>query len=411
VANRTKVKRIQPPTLSTDRPFSQIVGLEATTIPALFLQRCSATPDRVAFRVKELGIYREVTWQEYQNRVEKFSLGLSTLGLKRGDRVAIIGAPSPHWMYADLATQCAGAISYGIDPKSSLPEVKHLLGSGGARFVVALDEEWVKRIQAEVHLFPQLQRVIVANAKGNSIDRNNLLINYEEIEEQGLQQKIKASELLKRMVSEVKSTDIATIIYRSLSAGAPNGTMISHHDFMYQHFSEIKGKPEVFLEEEQRSVCYLPFTRLVSRLHEVYVPILTGKYITHFGAGVETIAETIVEISPTIFIGTPRTYKQIASQVIAGMETSTRIKKGAYRWAMAIGQRHTKKRKEQRNIPWHLKLVYLLAYWTVFRLILDKIGLARARFAFVTSGPELPEVVESWQVWGVNLCELRDPTQ
>ena len=114
------------PALSPDLPYSYIVGFKADTIPGLFLERCTATPDKVAFRVKDLGIYKEVTWNEYFEHVSNFCLGLVELGMQKGDRVAIMGDSCPEWIYADLAAQCAGGISYGIYPTSAISEVKYI---------------------------------------------------------------------------------------------------------------------------------------------------------------------------------------------------------------------------------------------------------------------------------------------
>ena len=89
------------------------------TIPVLFSERVRQSPGSIAFRYKDLGIYKEVTWEQYWNHVEDFALGLIEFGMEPGDRVAIMGDPCPEWIYADLAVLCNRGIDYGIYTTSS----------------------------------------------------------------------------------------------------------------------------------------------------------------------------------------------------------------------------------------------------------------------------------------------------
>ncbi|MEE8472148.1 MAG: AMP-binding protein, partial [Dehalococcoidia bacterium] len=102
---RKQGKRTGGEYLDPKEPYTKLAGFSATTIPALFVERCRATPDKVAFRAKEFGIYQEVTWREYRENVENFCLGLVEMGFKAGDTLAIMGDPCPAWVYADIAAE------------------------------------------------------------------------------------------------------------------------------------------------------------------------------------------------------------------------------------------------------------------------------------------------------------------
>src|SRR2546427_3003955 len=116
--------------------------LRASTIPGLLVERARARPARVAFRAKELGVYRETTWAALAARVAAVAQGLAArFGVGRGDTVAIMGDPCPEWTIADLAAQALGAITYGIYPTSSPSEVRYLLQHGGARVLVVETQE------------------------------------------------------------------------------------------------------------------------------------------------------------------------------------------------------------------------------------------------------------------------------
>ena len=103
-------------------------ALRASTLPGLLVERARTRPDRVAFRAKELGIWRETTWREMADRVGALACGLAReYRIAAGETVAIIGNPCPEWTIADLAAQALGAITYGIYPTSAPGEVRHLL--------------------------------------------------------------------------------------------------------------------------------------------------------------------------------------------------------------------------------------------------------------------------------------------
>lgn len=406
-----KRHNLKIPVLTGKEPYSYLVGFKSDTMPGLFLERCSATPRKVAFRVKELGIYREVTWGDYFEHVENFCLGLVELGIQKGDRVAIMGDACPEWIYADLASQCAGGISYGIYPTSAITEVKYLMENGGAKFFVAEDQEYVDKIMTVADELPELKKVIVSDTKGLFMYDDSRIISFKEVEKIGRKKKEKEPGLLKELVSRVKAGDVAIFIYTSGSTGFPKGVMLNHEYFLQGEFGMAEAFPELFLSEDHRSVCHLTFAHMVGRLFEVYMPILTGKHITHFGEAVDAMAETTFEVSPQIFLGGPRTYEKMAAQTLVGIETTTRLKKAAYRWAMSVGRRYISKVWEQEKIPWSLNLLHKLAHWTVFRPLLEKVGFARIKGAIVSAAPVPPGVVALWQIWGVNLLELYGGTE
>src|SRR5688572_16357838 len=123
--------------------------LRGCTIPGLLVERARMRPDAVAFRAKELGVYRETTWRALASRVAAVAHGLAAeFGVGRGAAVAIMGNPCPEWTIADLAAQALGAVTYGIYPTSAPAEVRYLLEHGGAGVVVVEDQEHLDKVLA-----------------------------------------------------------------------------------------------------------------------------------------------------------------------------------------------------------------------------------------------------------------------
>ena len=139
--------------------------LRASTVPGLLVERARSRPDRVAFRAKELGVYRETTWAGLAARVATVADGLATrFGVGRGTTVAIVGDPCPEWTIADLAAQALGAVSYGIYPTSAPGEIRYLLQHGGAVLVVAEDQEHLDKILAVLGDCPRVRGVLVIDS-------------------------------------------------------------------------------------------------------------------------------------------------------------------------------------------------------------------------------------------------------
>src|SRR5204862_1655316 len=117
-----------------------------------------------AFRAKHLGIYRERRWRDYADMVARAARGLASLGLRAGDRVAIMGDPCEDWMVCDLAAQSLGAIVYGIYPTASASETEYQMRDGGAAIFIAEDQEYVDRLLAFADRLPDLRWIVVIDA-------------------------------------------------------------------------------------------------------------------------------------------------------------------------------------------------------------------------------------------------------
>jgi long-chain acyl-CoA synthetase len=129
--------------------------LRKKTAPQLLCERANATPDAIAYRSKYLGIYRERSWRDYAAMVARAAQAFSDLGIKRGERVAIMGDACEEWVICDLAAQSLGAIVYGIYPTASMSEVEYLMNDGGAILFIAEDQEYVDKLLPIVDRLPR----------------------------------------------------------------------------------------------------------------------------------------------------------------------------------------------------------------------------------------------------------------
>ena len=135
--------------------------LRRTTAPHLLCERARTMPDSIAFRSKHFGIYRERSWRNYAGLVAHAACALQSLGVKRGERVVIMGDVCEEWMICDLAAQSLGAVTYGIYPTASHAEVDYQMRDGGGCLFIAEDQEYVDKILPIADQLPDLRAIVV----------------------------------------------------------------------------------------------------------------------------------------------------------------------------------------------------------------------------------------------------------
>ena len=139
------------PTADLDSPRTILPPREPRTLPQFLLQRAAEWGDRqTALREKDFGIWQSISWRAYLDNVRRLSLGLTSLGLLPGDKVAIIGDNRPEWFYAELATQAAGAASVGLFQDAVAHELQFIVDHSDARFVVVEDQEQIDKDRKSV---------------------------------------------------------------------------------------------------------------------------------------------------------------------------------------------------------------------------------------------------------------------
>jgi len=139
---------------------------EADTYPKLLRLNAREHGSEIALREKDLGLWRVLTWNDYHARVQDFALGLTELGLARGDVIGIIGDNRPDWVAAEIATHAIGALSLGLYRDVLDEEAAYLLNYGDAKLVFAEDEEQVDKLLNLADRVPALKHIIYSDPRG-----------------------------------------------------------------------------------------------------------------------------------------------------------------------------------------------------------------------------------------------------
>src|SRR5207249_10096896 len=390
-------------------PGMNFSALRASTLPGLLVDQTQTRPDRVAYRSKELGVWRETTWRQYAERVAAVAVGfVSEYRVARGETVAIIGNPCPEWAIADLAAQALGAITYGIYPTSAPGEVRHLLQHGGASLVVAEDQEHLDKTLAVLHECPGVRVVLVIDTRALFMYRNARVRPLAEVERLGRNALAGEPDALAQLVRALSSEDAATIIYTSGTTGHPKGAVYRHGPHLAACANIIAHYP-LLAAREHRAVAMLPLCHAMGRNLAITMPLMS-EIVPHYPESIDTFADALYEIQPTFVFTWPRYLQKFAAHLLVGLDQSSWIKRAAYRASMTVGRRALERRwslpsNSSRSLP------AALARALVFRWLLEKVGFARAELV-IPRGARLPAAVAAlWQTWGVNLCEAYGQTE
>ncbi len=376
-------------------------NVEINTIPKLFWNSVKSRADRVAMREKDLGIWQEISWTEYGERAKVTGLALHTLGLEKGNVVSIASEGMPEWLYADMGIIGAGGISSGIYTTDSAEQVKYLVNDSATMFYFAENEEQLDKIlevRSECHT---LKQIIVFDMEGLNEFHDDQVISYEELLKIGEKTNQEKPDLWESLINNVKSSDIAILVYTSGTTGPSKGAMINHENILYS----INTGYDIFeTMEHEEQLSFLPLCHILERSVSVMIPLKTAA-VVNFAESIDTVPENIREVSPTVFIAVPRIWEKFYSSITILMKDATFIGKYSYQFSINVGSKYKEYFIEGKVPPLSLKILYWLCNQLVLKNIKKLLGLNNCRYGLSGAAPISPELINWYLSLGIDMRE------
>src|SRR5258708_16230430 len=199
-----------------------------TTLPRLLQRNARELGARPAMREKDRGIWQTWNWRQYHDQVRDLGLGLASLGLRRGDRLSVIGDNRPRLYWAQVAAQSLGGISVPVYQDSIAKELAYVWNHAEVSVIVAEDQEQVDKVAALRDELPALRLVVYDDPRGMTGYRHDWLKSFEDVQEAGRKFGVEHPGFFENQIELGRAEDVAIISYTSATTGNPKGAMITH---------------------------------------------------------------------------------------------------------------------------------------------------------------------------------------
>ena len=365
------------------------------TLPRLLRKRARSHPDRLALREKEHGVWKRYSWVHYHERPRQVALGLLSLGLRPGDRIAVAGEDTPEWFYADLGAQMIGAVVVGIYPTNPWSELQYIVRHCGAGVVVTGDQEQTDKVldamSGEGGL-PAVEAVVCIDMKGLRNYRQPGLMAFEALCDLGrrhAETEPDAERELDRLIDAADPGDPCILVYTSGTTGPPKGAILSHRNLVfsaaaYAERIDMTGRPF-------RAVCYLPLCHVAERTYSMVMQLVLAGEVS-LAESIDTVAVNVREIAPTFFIGVPRIYEKLKQNFTFRLGESGHVRRALTERAFAIGRALSDRRQAaDGQVSLADRALFRLLYIALFRNVQRHLGLDRSVHRLCAGASVSPE--------------------
>jgi long-chain acyl-CoA synthetase len=381
------------------------------SLPQMLVELEATRPGRVGMRHKDLGRWKEITYGEWAQQTRIAGAGLASLGVQRGDRVAIQSENRPEWFYGCVGAQGLGAVVFGIYSTNPPAELQYQIQDGGARILIAEDQEQLDKAVQILDECPDLQYVVVLEEEGTRgpAYRDPRIIHWRELMERGQSLLDADAETWDREISKAQPDDIAVIIYTSGTTGPPKGAMLAWRNIVWA----IRTEASYFdISPSDEVLSYLPLCHVAEQIMSLYNGIGCG-VLVNFAESVDTVQADLREVRPTVLFAVPRISEKLLATVEMRMADSTWFKRASYRFWNRIGKwlaRRTLARRPHQ-VAWYEQPIRLLCWFFLFRSIKKHTGLSRVRLALSAGAPISPEVLFFFRAMDIPITEAYGQTE
>ncbi|EJB0367415.1 long-chain fatty acid--CoA ligase [Vibrio parahaemolyticus] len=374
--------------------WADITSLD--TFPKVLQHNAKHWPEQVAMREKEFGIWREFTWQDYENRVKWMALALQDLGIGEQDVVGLLGDNRPEWVWGELAAHAIKGYSLGIYQDSMHEEVAYLINYAKAKVVIAEDEEQCDKLLELGDEIPSVEYIIYCDPRGMRKYDDPRLIDVEQVYKKGqLIDKANPDKYL-NMVAATKGSDLSILCTTSGTTSKPKLAQLHSGTFLDHCAAYLRADPR---SPGDNYVSVLPLPWIMEQVY-VVGQALISRQIVNFVEEQETMMADLREIGPNFVLLAPRVWENIVADVSARMMDSTPFKQKMYKLGMKLANQALDQGKRSK-----------LAEWILLRALRDRLGFSNLTSAATGGAAMGPDTFRYLQAIGVPLKQLYGQTE
>lgn len=369
------------------------------SMPDMLRANSAAFGSRLALKYRKQGSLVTLTYAAYYERVLMVARGLGKMGVKPGDRIAILSENRVGWVIADMGILCARAVTVPIYPTNTPEQIEYMINHSGARILFVSGKFQYTKLLKIRESIPKLELVVsFERFIGDPLLPVTTFYQLSEIDSPVTPEEKKEIET---GIDRIEPEEMLTLIYTSGTTGVPKGVMLSHNNILSntRYLTEQSG----VINGNDVLLSFLPLSHILERTAGYYLPLYNGALLA-FADSIEKVAENMIEIRPTVMVCVPRLFEKIYHRIFENAHQAPAVKKAIFHWAVDVGKRYVAATYIDKRPSALLNLKYSIAD----RLVFSKI---RARFGgnmklFCSGGAPLDKTInEFFWVIGIPIFE------
>ena len=379
----------------------------STTFPHLLLKHAAERPDAPALREKEYGIWQTWSWSDTARTVRHMACGLASLGLQRGQNLALISDNRPHLYMGFVAAQALGAVPVPLYQDAVATEMTFVMQDAEITVAFAENQEQVDKLLEVRETVPSIRTIIYDDPRGLRNYNQPGLISVEQLLEQGAAWDKAHPQAWDAMVAAVKPADVSVILYTSGTTGKPKGVCQTHSSFI----GAARGATEVDkLGPNDSIISYLPPAWVGDHLFSLAQWLVAG-YTINCPESAATVSIDMREIGPTYYFAPPRVFEGMLTSIQIRMEDAAPPKRWLFEKCMELARRVGSDILDGKPVSAIDRLKYQLGDLMIYGPLRNAMGLSRVRVAYTAGAAIGPDLFRFFRSIGINLKQFYGQTE
>lgn len=363
---------------------------KSTSVQRLFdfpYYQLNKYPQNKCFAYKTLNSWKAISTHEYIEQANKVSRSLLRLGIKPGDKIAVITSTNqPKWHILDIGILQLGAVNVPLYPTFSENDYGYILQHSDSVLCFVSDNELYKKVKKTQNK-TNLKKVYSFEELTTENGWNSFL-------ELGSNKELQLE--VEHLKKEVKPTDVATIIYTSGTTGTPKGVMLSHTNIVSNVFAV--GNKINLHDNKKRTISYLPVCHIFERASSYYCQYMG--FEIYFAESIDKIGDNLKEVKPHFMAVVPRLLEKIFDKIIDRGSNLKGIKKRLFFWALKLGEAY----QPHKQNGWLYERKLKLAQKIIFSKWKNALG-GHLKFMIAGSAPMQSRLIKVFTAAGIPVLE------
>ncbi|OED38869.1 long-chain fatty acid--CoA ligase [Chromatiales bacterium (ex Bugula neritina AB1)] len=379
------------------------------TFPQYLLRNASQYGSRPAMRHKDLGVWQSWTWSELRTQIQYFSLGLQQLGIKAGDKVAVVGSNRPRLYWSFAALQALGAVPVPVYAESVAEEMEYVLEHAEAKCAICQNQEQVDKIQSLLERLPNIKSLVYDEPRGlRDYDHESLQSITGTIENgRRMSEDAGTVEQWEASIAAGTGSELCVMLYTSGTTGRPKGVMLSNDNLL---ISSLNGNVFDQLDQTEQIIAYLPLAWVGDHVFS-YGQFFTAGYCVCCPESASTIDVDRREIAPTYFFAPPRVFENLLTEIMVRMEDAGGFKRKLFKYFMDVADRCGEKILNGSAVSAKDRLLYALGNIAIYGPLRNRLGMSRIKVGYTAGEAIGPEIFRFYRSLGINLKQLYGQTE